>query len=105
MTLAAHACGPTDVSRPTSTAPVAVVIVSPAADQLLVGDSQQLFALVKDICTAATAARVAAVLPGHRGPTWAEGKVNLERLPAFALLALAPYQVKDRLLHLVVVPD
>ena len=48
MTLAAHACGPTDVSRPSSAAPVEVVIVSPAADQLLVGDSQQLFALVKD---------------------------------------------------------
>jgi hypothetical protein len=48
MTLAADACGPAEVLRPASTDPVAVVVVSPAADNLLIGDSQQLIASVKD---------------------------------------------------------
>ena len=41
-------CAPTETSSPPSTAPVSSVIVAPSADNLLVGDSQQLIALMKD---------------------------------------------------------
>jgi hypothetical protein len=47
-TLAGGGCAPTEVSSAPSTAPVASVIVSPSADNLLVGDSQQLVVLLKD---------------------------------------------------------
>jgi len=47
IAFSATACGPTDVSRAGRTDNVEAVIVSPAADNLLVGDSQQLTALVR----------------------------------------------------------
>jgi len=47
-TLTGGGCAPTEVSSAPSTAPVASVIVSPSADSLLVGDSQQLAVLLKD---------------------------------------------------------
>ena len=48
VTLAAIGCTPTHGSYSASTAPVASVIVNPASDSLLVGDSQRLIALLKD---------------------------------------------------------
>lgn len=46
--LACAGCAPTEVSPAPSTAPVESVIVGPSADTLLVGDNQQLVALLKD---------------------------------------------------------
>ena len=48
VALAGAGCAPTEVSAPSSTTPVASVSVDPAADNLLVGDSQQLVALPRD---------------------------------------------------------
>ena len=47
-TLAGIGCAPTDLSSLPPTAPAAPVTVSPSADTLLVGDSQQLVVLLKD---------------------------------------------------------
>jgi len=47
-TLTGGGCAPTEVSSAPSTEPVASVVVSPSADSLLVGDSQQLAVLLKD---------------------------------------------------------
>ena len=48
VALAGAGCAPTEVSSTPSTALVVSVIVGPSADNLLVGDSQQLIALPRD---------------------------------------------------------
>jgi len=48
LLVALAGCAPTEAPILASTAPVEAVILAPAADNLLIGDSQQLIALVKD---------------------------------------------------------
>ena len=48
MATVATACGPADVSRDARADSIATVVVSPGADNLLVGDSQQLVAVARD---------------------------------------------------------
>jgi Bacterial Ig-like domain (group 2) len=48
VTLAGHGCAPTEVSSTPPTGPVESITLSPSADTLLVGDSQQLIAVAKD---------------------------------------------------------